>query len=381
MEYILTLFEDYPGITNIIENYPIIIPLIGSVVIIGTVMGLSNFAILAERKIAGWIQRRPGPNHTSIPYISSIPIIGRILLRLGIFQMVADAGKMFFKEEPIPGHVNKFYFNMAPLLTLIPALTILVVLPVGEYHTGNALEAKPIVISNLDIGMLLIFAISSLGIYGIILGGWASNNKYSFLGCVRGSAQMISYELAMGLSILPVFMWSNSPGSDAGLNLFAVAQSQGNIWLLFWQPLSAFIFMVALFAETNRLPFDMPESETDLVSGFHTEYGDFKFGLYFVAEYGHVIIGSGIFTILFLGGWHLPFIAVDYPAGLLGALISFIVFFAKTIGLVLFFIWMRWTLPRFRYDQVMNMGWKILLPLAIINLIFNAVLIAFIDKY
>ena len=191
---------------------------------------------------------------------------------------------------------------------------------------------------------------------------------------------MISYELAMGLAILPVFIWSAAPGSDYGMSLFGVVQCQQGLWLGLWQPLSALIFLVALFAETNRLPFDMAESETDLVGGFHTEYGAFKFGLFFVAEYAHIIMGSALFVVLFLGGWNfLPFLADPWGTGIFGILMSFAVFMAKVAFMIFFFIWMRWTLPRFRYDQVMSLGWKTLLPLAIANLIFNILLIAVLD--
>ena len=191
---------------------------------------------------------------------------------------------------------------------------------------------------------------------------------------------MISYELAMGLAILPVFIWSAAPGSDYGMSLFGVVQSQQGLWLALWQPLSALIFLVALFAETNRLPFDMAESETDLVGGFHTEYGAFKFGLFFVAEYAHIIMGSALFVVLFLGGWNfLPFLADPWGTGIFGILMSFAVFMAMVAFMIFCFIWMRWTLPRFRYDQVMSLGWKTLLPLAIANLIFNILLIAVLD--
>ncbi|HLS28934.1 MAG TPA: complex I subunit 1 family protein, partial [Opitutales bacterium] len=232
--------------------------------------------------------------------------------------------------------------------------------------------------AHLDIGILFVVAVSSLGVYGIVIAGWASNNKYSFLGGIRASAQLISYELAMGLSLLPVFMWSAGSG-EFGLSLFQVVESQKTVWIGIWQPISALIFIVALFAETNRLPFDMPESEQELVGGFHTEYSSFKFGLFFVAEYAHIIIGSAVMVILFLGGWHpLPFLPLAVT-GVFGAFLSICIFLAKVFALVFFFMWVRWTLPRLRYDQVMNIGWKMLLPLALANLVFNAILIAIIE--
>jgi NADH-quinone oxidoreductase subunit H len=238
-------------------------------------------------------------------------------------------------------------------------------------------------LADLDIGILFVLAVSSLGVYGIVLAGWSSNSKYPFLGGIRSSAQMISYELAMGLSLLPVFLWVSEPGSTASsLSLVEIVRSQqGSTWLLIIQPISALIFLIALFAETNRLPFDMPESETDLVGGFHTEYGSFKFGIFFVAEYAHIVIGSAIFTLLFLGGWNfLPWLDNPWGADWTGALIGTGWFIIKTISLIFFFIWVRWTLPRFRYDQVMDLGWTKLLPLALANLIFYIFVVTWLDQ-
>ncbi len=349
-------------------------------ILIAVVMGCAAYAVLLERKVAAAIQGRPGPNRTAIPVISGIPVIGRFITRIGLIQPLADGLKFLFKEDPLPGHVNRFYYILAPLLAFMPAMTTMTVLPFGAY-TGPDGSTVPLVLANLDIGILFILAVSSLGVYGIILGGWASNSKYPFLGGIRASAQMISYELALGLSLLPVFMWFGG-----SLNLFAIVQGQQELlfgflpgWTLFYQPVSALIFLVALFAETNRLPFDMPESETDLVAGYNTEYGAFKFGLFFIGEYTHVIIGSGVFTVLFLGGWGIPYVTL--PAGLPGAVLSVAVFAAKVFCLVFLFMWIRWTLPRFRYDQVMSLGWRKLLPLAIANLVFYAVAIALIEQF
>ncbi len=346
--------------------------------VVAVLMSFCAYAVLAERKVSAWIQGRVGPNRTTLPVIGSIPVIGPILTRLGMFQPMADGLKFLFKEDVTPAHVNRVFYVLAPVLALVPALVTVTVVPFGQYVSAAG-EVVPLVLADLDIGILFVLAVSSLGVYGIILAGWASNSKYPFLGGIRGSAQMISYELAMGLSLLPVFMWVNAPGSDAALNLTAVVQGQQGWWLILWQPLSAFIFLVALFAETNRLPFDMPEAETELVGGFHTEYSSFKFGLFFVAEYAHIVIGSAVFTVLFLGGWH-PFPGVPLQMeGLLGAIVSIGIFTSKVAALVFFFIWVRWTLPRFRYDQVMTLGWKVLLPLAIANLVFYALVIAAYD--
>ncbi len=346
-----------------------------ALLLIGVVMGCSAYAVLMERKVAAAIQWRPGPNRTQIPIFGSLPVIGPILTRIGIFQPVADGLKFVFKEEPFPKHVNRLYYLLAPLIAFIPAMTTMTVMPFGVYTNAEG-EAAPMVLANLDIGILFILAVSSLGVYGIVLGGWASNSKFPFLGGIRASAQMISYELAMGMSLLPVFMWFGG-----SLNLFDIVQGQSAHilkWTIVYQPLSALIFLVALFAETNRLPFDMPESETDLVAGFNTEYGAFKFGLFFVGEYAHIIIGSGVFTVLFLGGWYPPIGTL--PESWIGSVLSVGIFFIKVAALVFFFMWIRWTLPRFRYDQVMKLGWQRLLPLAIANLVAYAILIALIEQ-
>ena len=351
-----------------------------ALLMISVVMGCAAYAVLLERKVAAAIQWRPGPNRTTIPIFGGLPVIGRFLTRIGIFQPMADGLKFLFKEDPFPRHVNRFYYVLAPLVAFIPAMTTMTVLPFGVYTDAEGV-AQPMVLANLDIGILFILAVSSLGVYGIVLGGWASNSKFPFLGGIRASAQMISYELAMGMSLLPVFMWFGGT-----LNLFNIVQGQQDLlfgfipsWTIFYQPLSALIFLVALFAETNRLPFDMPESETDLVAGFNTEYGAFKFGLFFVGEYAHIVIGSGVFTLLFLGGWDIPWIGI--PEGVFGSVLSVGVFFLKVLALVFFFMWIRWTLPRFRYDQVMKLGWQRLLPLAIANLVVYAIVIALIEQF
>lgn len=358
--------------------------------VIAVIFPISAACSMAERKVAAWVQGRPGPNRAIVPWVAWIPFVGRFLQRLGVFQLMADGGKFVFKEDVIPGHVNKFYYYIAPLLALIPALTTVTVVPFGAYWDAAAGALRPLVLAHLDVGLLAVFAVSSLGVYSIILAGWASNSKFPFLGSVRASAQLISYELSMTLSVLPVFLWVNAPGGGGTLSLFAVVETQsqpgflGGMWYVFLMPLSAFIFLVALFAETNRQPFDMPESESDLVGGFHTEYGEFKWSLFFVAEYAHMIVGSGVFTLLFLGGWNpLPWVPLaPLIAGLpvwLGGLIAIGIFLGKVLAAIFFFMWVRWTLPRFRYDQVMKIGWQKLLPLAIGNLIFYALAIALIE--
>jgi len=349
-------------------------------IMIGVLMTLASYGVLAERKVSAWIQGRVGPNRTSVPFITAIPVIGPWLQRLGIWQPLADGLKFLLKEEPIPGHVNKFYFILAPLLSLAPALITVIVVPFGEYWDAEG-NVHPLILANIDIGMLFIVAISSLGVYGIVLAGWSSNNKYSYFGGIRSAAQMISYELALGLSLLPVFMWVNAPGKEGGLLLYNIVKAQEGLWLIFLQPISALVFLVALFAETNRLPFDMPETETELVGGYHTEYGSFKLGFLLLSEYINMIVGSAVFSVLFLGGWHfLPFYEAPWPSNGWGTICSVIWFCLKIFCVLFFFMWIRWTLPRFRYDQVMKLGWNVLIPLSVGNLLFYIVFFGIMDR-
>lgn len=359
----------------------IILKVIYALCVLGVLITFCAYAVLVERKVSAWIQGRVGPNRTSIPFITAIPVIGPFLQSLGIWQPLADGLKFLFKEDPIPGHVNKFYYFLAPILVFVPAVLTVTVVPFGLYWDNEGV-AHPLILANLDIGIFFVLAIASLGVYGIVLAGWSANSKYPFFGAIRSSAQLISYELAMGLAILPVLLWANSPHTQGGLSLVNIAQSQGILWNIIWQPLSAFIFMVALFAETNRLPFDMPESETELVGGFHTEYGSFKFGLFFLSEYANMIVGSAVFVLLFLGGWNfLPGIADPWPANFWGSFMTVMWFLLKVFFTFFLFVWVRWTVPRYRYDQVMRLGWYVLLPLALANLIFYTLLIAVIDRF
>lgn len=368
--------------------------LLKGLAVIMVIFPLAGMCSMAERKVSAWIQGRPGPNRAIVPWVAWIPVIGPFLQRLGLFHVMADGGKMLFKEDALPGHVNRFYFLLAPVVAMIPALTTVTTVPFGAYLDPQG-KVIPLGLANLDLGILAVFAVSSLGVYSLILAGWASNSKYPFLGGVRASAQLISYELSMTMAVLPVFLWVNAPGTEGTLSLARVVEFQsghgflGGAWFLFLMPVSAFIFLTSLFAETNRQPFDMPESEADLVGGFHTEYGAFKWGLFFVAEYANMIIGSAVFILLFCGGWNpLPWVSLAdaavwlHLAGspvILGAL-SIAIFLGKVIFMIFFFMWVRWTVPRFRYDQVMEIGWKKLLPLSILNLLAYAVGIAFIQK-
>jgi NADH-quinone oxidoreductase subunit H len=368
--------------------------------VILVIFPIAGVCSMAERKVAAWVQDRPGPNRAIVPWIAWIPVLGKFLQRLGIFHVMADGGKMLFKEDSTPGNVNKFYFIAAPLLAMVPALTTVSVVPFGTYF-DEAGKAIPLILANLDVGILAVFAIASLGVYSLILAGWASNSKYPFLGSVRASAQLISYELSMTISVLPVFLWVNAPGTAGTLGLARVVEFQsrpgliGGAWFGFLMPISAFIFLVCLFAETNRQPFDTIESEADLVGSFHTEYGAFKWGLFFVAEYSHMIVGSGIFMLLFCGGWNplpwLPLASVveglHHVSGwaftiqpLFVGILSIAIFLGKVLAMIFFFMAIRWTVPRFRYDQVMRIGWRVLLPLSIANLLFYTIGIALIQK-
>ncbi len=377
---------------------PVVQGLLKGLAVILVIFPIGGICSMAERKVSAWIQGRPGPNRAIPFWFAWVPVIGPLLQRLGIFHVMADGGKMLFKEDALPGHVNKFYFVLAPIIAMIPALTTVTAVPFGAYF-DSAGKVITLGLAPLDIGMLAVFAVSSLGVYSAILAGWASNSKYPFLGSVRASAQLISYELSMTLAVLPVFLWVNAPGLPGTMSFGRVVEFQsqpgflGGMWFGFMMPLSAFIFLVALFAETNRQPFDTVESESDLVGSFHTEYGAFKWGLFFVAEYSHMIVGSGVFILLFGGGWNpLPWVSLATAVDWLGAILPFAhaplfvgvlsiaIFLGKTLAMIFLFMWVRWTLPRFRYDQVMKIGWQKMLPLSIANLLVYAIAIAVIQK-
>ncbi len=373
---------------------PILRLVIQGLAVILVMFPIAGACSLAERKVSAWIQGRPGPNRAIVPWFAAIPVLGRILQRIGVFHLMADGGKLLIKEDPLPGHVHKAYFMAAPLIALIPAFTTATVIPFGAYWDATLGAIRPLMLANVDVGILAVFAIGSLGVYSSIIAGWSSNSKYSFLGGIRASAQLISYELSLTLAVVPVFLWINSPGSEGSLSLARVVEFQsgtsltGGLWFIFVMPLSALIFMIALFAETNRLPFDMAESEADLVSGFHTEYGSFKWSLFFVAEYAHMTAGGALFAVLFLGGCNpLPWVPMSTVTQLLhlenlplvAGILSIAIFLVKVIAVLFFFMWVRWTVPRFRYDQVMKIGWQMLLPLAIGNLLFYFIAIYFIQ--
>jgi NADH-quinone oxidoreductase subunit H len=342
----------------------LIISMLKVVGVFGAVLTMFAYAVLAERKISAWIQGRVGPNRTAPPLALKIPFLGALLQSWGIFHPMADGLKAFLKEDFTPNYVRKAYFWLAPAISMVPAFLVLAVVPFGS-KLGN----EPMVIANLDVGILYTFGIISLGVYGVVLAGYASNSKYPFLGGIRSSAQMISYEIAMGMSVVPLFLIVGE------LNLSDVITWQAkNGWLILYSPISFVIFLIAAFAETNRLPFDLPESETELVGGYHTEYSSMKFALFFMGEYAAMIAASAMMVTLFFGGWTLP--GLSEPASSIAVgLLHIGIFVAKLLAFMVLFIWVRWMLPRFRYDQLMDLGWRRFIPLALANILVTAVVL------
>jgi NADH-quinone oxidoreductase subunit H len=335
-------------------------------IVIGAVQTFAAYAVLAERKISAWIQDRVGPNRVAPPFVKYIPVLGPVLTRWGIFQPLADGLKFILKEDFTPANVRKAYFWMAPAVSIIPATIVAAVIPFGSY-----LGHQKMVIADLNVGILYTFGIVSLGVYGIVLAGYAANSKYPFLGGIRSSAQMISYEISMGMSVIPVFLIAST------LNLSQIVYWQAQHgWLVIFAPLSFVLFLIAGFAETNRLPFDLPEAETELVGGYHTEYSSMKFALFFLAEYSNMVAASAMMVTLFFGGWSLPFWGLDQPAHSVGiGIAQIIIFIVKMAVLMTLFIWVRWMFPRFRYDQLMDLGWRRMVPLALANILITAVVL------
>jgi NADH-quinone oxidoreductase subunit H len=319
------------------------------IAVFAVVLPMVAYSVVAERRISAWIQDRIGPNRVG-PF--------------GLLQPAADGLKFILKEDFTPAYARKVYFWLAPAVAMVPALMTLAVIPFG-----SKLGSQQAVIADLNVGILFTFGIVSLSVYGIVLAGYASNSKYPFLGGIRSSAQMISYEIAMGMSVIPVFMLVGD------LNLSAVIEYQKNgMWLILKQPIAFVIFLVAAFAETNRLPFDMPEAESELVGGYHTEYSSMKFALFFLGEYAAMIAVSAMMVVLFLGGWTLPFAGLNETAESLGmGLLQVGIFIGKLLLFMGLFIWVRWMLPRFRYDQLMDIGWKRFVPLALANIVVTAI--------
>jgi len=369
------------------------------------ILPMVSYTVYAERRVSAMIQDRVGPNRVGLPmtlfgFRKDIPFYGLV-------QPIADAIKLLLKEDFTPAHVNKLYFWLAPACAMAPSMMALAVIPFGSQLWG-----EPMVVANVNVGVLWVFAVSSLGVYGIVLAGWSSNSKYPFLGGIRSSSQMISYELSLALSVIPIFMlcgtlnlpnivkyqidhgWLISPIWIRGISLFPpsinfqeILQSIDIVKIILWIPLfiSFVVFTISMFAETNRLPFDLPEAETELVGGYHTEYSSMKFALFFLGEYAAMIAGSAVIVTLFFGAWHVPFLpnTLHNPYTLWGIVLGLIhiaAFFFKVALLLFFFIWVRWTLPRFRYDQLMRLGWYFFIEIALVNVFIVAIILPFVRK-
>ncbi|RZD16909.1 MAG: NADH-quinone oxidoreductase subunit NuoH [Candidatus Acididesulfobacter guangdongensis] len=324
----------------------LITTLIKILLVFGVLLLSAAYLTLLERKVAARIQNRLGPMEAGFH---------------GMLQPIADGIKLFFKEDIIPADANRILFILAPIIVVIPALTTFAVIPFGAPITILG-HVVPLQITNVNIGILFILALSSLGIYGVVIGGWASNSKYSLLGAIRTAAQMISYELSLALSIIGVIMIAGN------LSLAQIVSSQAHMWFIVYQPVGFLIYLIASTAEMNRVPFDLGEAEGELVAGFHTEYSSMKFAFYFIGEYAQIVVNSAIITTLFLGGWEGPFLP------------SVLWFALKVFAVILIYIWFRWTYPRLRYDELMDLGWKILLPLALANIVVTGFIMILLGK-
>jgi NADH-quinone oxidoreductase subunit H len=335
--------------------------------VFSVLMFIVAYAVWVERKTAAAIQDRHGPNRVGI---------------FGLLQPAADAIKSFLKEDFTPAHVRKVYYWLAPAIVMIPSLLTVAIIPFG-----SQIGAQKMVVADLDVGVLYTFGIVSLGVYGIVLAGYAARSKYPFIGGIRSSAQLISYEIAMGLSVVPLFLiacgldagqlsegWQKLLTGGSSLNLGRlVAWQAGHGWLLLYAPISFIIFLAAMFAETNRMPFDMPEAEQELAGGYNVEYSSMKFALFFMGEYANMTAAAALMVTLFLGGWTLPIAGLDQPAATLWVgLLHIAIFLAKVCCVLFGVIWVRWMWPRFRYDQLMDLGWQRFIPLALANIVATA---------
>lgn len=322
---------------------------------------IAMYSTLAERKVAGFMQDRRGPNRAG-PF--------------GILQPLADGGKFFFKEEIIPANAHRFLFIAGPTVAIITACISSAVIPWGQQLTIGD-RVINLQVADIDVGILYIFGVIALGVYGIMLGGWASNNKFSLMGAIRAASQSISYEIGMGLSIIALLMVTQT------LSLRDIAEQQSGFvnWNIWVQPLGFLIFLVCAFAECNRVPFDLPECETELVGGYHTEYSSMKLGLYMFSEYINMFVSSAVMATLYFGAYNFPFM---YSLGLSQnwiTILGVIALFLKIAAFIFLFMWIRWTLPRFRYDQLMTLGWKMLIPLGIANIVLTGVIILLKDTF
>ena len=329
------------------------------VVVMGS-LGIAMYTTFAERKVAAILQDRRGPNRAG-PF--------------GLLQPLADGLKLFFKEEIIPNFSSKFLFILGPSLAMLTAIMTSAVIPFGDkVHFFD--RDIPLQIANVDVGILYVFAVVSLGVYGIMIGSWASNNKFSLMGGLRAASQIISYELAMGISLIALIMVTG----NLSLKEMVLQQQTGNWWNVAYQPLGFLIFLICSFAECNRTPFDLPEAENELIGGYHTEYSSMKLGFYLFAEYINMFISSVIMATLFWGGYDCPFVNEANFSPNIAALIGISALMIKVAIFLFVFMWVRWTIPRFRYDQLMNLGWKVLIPLALINMLATGGILLFLNK-
>jgi NADH-quinone oxidoreductase subunit H len=344
------------------ENSLIIEKFILVSIIFGVTLLIAMYSTYAERKVAAFLQDRLGPDRAG-PF--------------GIFQPLADGLKMFMKEEIVPTNSSRWLFMVGPGLSMLTACIGTAVIPWGSDITiGDRII--PLQIADINVGVLYIFGVVSLGVYGVMIGGWASNNKYSLLSAIRAASQNISYEIAMGLSIIALLLVTGT------MSLREISDQQhGWHWNVLYQPLGFIIFLICAFAETNRAPFDLPECETELIGGYHTEYSSMKLGFYLFAEYINMFVSSAVIATLYFGGYNYP--GMDWVllnvGPVFGPIIGTLVLFIKIFAFIFFFMWVRWTIPRFRYDQLMHLGWKVLIPLAIANIIITGVVIALVEKF
>lgn len=346
----------------------LIIALAQAGILVNLMLVAAAYMVLAERKISAWIQNRVGPNRVG-PW--------------GLFQSFADVFKLYLKEDVVPAAADYKFHALAPVISIAVAITVYALIPFSPEVTIDGITYSLTMAPNMDIGILAVLAMTSVGVYGVALAGWSSNNKYSLMGGLRSSAQMISYELSMGLAIIAVVLCAGS------LNLVEMIKQQNTgAWYVMYQPFGFILFFITALAETNRAPFDLPEAEPELVGGYHTEYSGMKFGLLYLAEYANMLASSAIMAALYLGGWDaIPFVDDAAVVGqfitdptrlsIALALLGHVVFLTKAFALVFVFIWIRWSLPRFRYDQLMNLGWKILLPISLVNVIITGLVIHF----
>jgi NADH-quinone oxidoreductase subunit H len=349
--------------SDYLPSLPTIVALVKIGLLVGGLMTAAAYLVLVERWMAAWVQDRKGPNRVGIP-------LTKVRL-FGLGQPLADGLKIILKEDFTPRHVDKVLYTAAPLVILAASLAIFAAIPFGSSlppipALGLTGEEPLLVAPGLDVGVLWVFALSSIAVYGVLLGGWASNNKYGFLGGLRSSAQLVSYEIPLGLGLLGVVLAAGSLKLDTIMN----AQADTGVWYAFAQPLGFLVFLVAAFAEAARLPFDLPEAEQELVGGYHTEYSGIKLLLFLVAEFLHMVTAAFLIVIMFLGGWHLWGLTGSGPVETWTvALLRFGVLSAKILGVILFFMLVRWSWPRFRFDQLMNLAWKVMLPLGLVNLV------------